>query len=445
MIFSGRGGESRGRGLRSGVREGGRTNVETVSALFRPEVAEARSHRVHGEIILMQPAGMQALVLLIFATVAILSAWLALGSYSRTETVRGMLVTDDPSAKVIAVRPGLVTELLVHEGALVRAGQRLATVQVEQGGETGGSAVGESLGALDAQRSLTGEQVRLAGMRAQGERSRVAASLAGLRQQRADLGPQIALQEEAAASAKDLFEGIHSVAEKGFVSKVEVERRRQAWVAARQELARLRQQSNAAAAEEARTSAELARIAADAGSQVVSARAEAESITQRQAQLKGERAYTIAAPVSGRVAALQAAPGRTVEPGVPMMVIVPEGSALHADVYAPTRAIGFVKPGQEVRLLYDAFPYQRFGSFKGRITRISRTVLDPRELSAPLKIEEPVYRIEVTPGAQAVAAFGDELALQPGMTLTANLILDRRTFLDWLLQPLNAVMKRNGE
>jgi membrane fusion protein len=419
--------------------------VETVSALFRPEVAEARSHRVHGEIILMQPAGMQALVLLIFATVAILSAWLALGSYSRTETVRGMLVTDDPSAKVIAVRPGLVTELLVHEGALVRAGQRLATVQVEQGGETGGSAVGESLGALDAQRSLTGEQVRLAGMRAQGERSRVAASLAGLRQQRADLGPQIALQEEAAASAKDLFEGIHSVAEKGFVSKVEVERRRQAWVAARQELARLRQQSNAAAAEEARTSAELARIAADAGSQVVSARAEAESITQRQAQLKGERAYTIAAPVSGRVAALQAAPGRTVEPGVPMMVIVPEGSALHADVYAPTRAIGFVKPGQEVRLLYDAFPYQRFGSFKGRITRISRTVLDPRELSAPLKIEEPVYRIEVTPGAQAVAAFGDELALQPGMTLTANLILDRRTFLDWLLQPLNAVMKRNGE
>jgi membrane fusion protein len=419
--------------------------VEFGSPLFRPEVGEARRHRVNGEIILTQPAGMQAMVLLIFAVCAVLAAWVTLGSYSRTESVRGMLVTDDPSAKVIAVRPGLVTQLLVHEGALVRAGQRLATVQVEQSSETGGSAVGESLGALDAQRGLTGEQVRLAGVRAEGERARVAAVVAGLAQQRADLAPQIALQQEAAASAKDLFERIHSVAEKGFVSKVEVERRRQAWVSARQELARLRQQSNAAAAEEARTSAELGRIAADAGAQVVSARAEAESITQRQSQLKGERAYTIAAPVSGRVAALQAARGRMVEPGVPMMVIVPEGSALHADVYAPTRAIGFVKPGQEVRLLYDAFPYQRFGSFTGRITRISRTVLDPRELSAPLKIEEPVYRIEVTPGAQAVAAFGDELPLQPGMTLTANLILDRRSFLDWLLQPLNAVLKRKGE
>jgi membrane fusion protein len=125
------------------------------------------------------------------------------------------------------------------------------------------------------------------------------------------------------------------------------------------------------------------------------------------------------------------------------MTIVPERSKLHADVYAPTRAIGFVKPGQEVRLLYDAFPYQRFGSFSGRITAVSRVVIDPRQMEAPLKIEEPVYRIEVTPDAQTVDAYGDSLPLQPGMSLTANLILERQSFFDWLLKPLNAVMRRN--
>jgi membrane fusion protein len=131
-------------------------------------------------------------------------------------------------------------------------------------------------------------------------------------------------------------------------------------------------------------------------------------------------------------------------PATPMMIIIPEGSRLHAEIYAPTRAIGFVKPGQEVRLLYEAFPYQRFGSFQGKVTRVSRTVIDPRELTAPLKAEEPVYRIEVALDRQSVEAFGDRLALQPGMTLSANLILDRRSFLDWLLQPLNAVMMRSG-
>lgn len=69
--------------------------------------------------------------------------------------------------------------------------------------------------------------------------------------------------------------------------------------------------------------------------------------------------------------------------------------------------------------------------------------MDPRELGVPLKIEEAVYRIEVTPATQGVQAFGETLPLQPGMTLTASLILDRRSFGDWLLQPLNAVLKRN--
>jgi membrane fusion protein len=252
------------------------------------------------------------------------------------------------------------------------------------------------------------------------------------------------LQEQAVASARDLFDRVQSVAEKGFVSKVEVERRRQAWVAAQQDLARLRQQRNAAAAEERQAAAELSRIQVDAGSQVVSARAEAQSIAQRKAQLRSERAYTITAPVSGRVTALQAAAGRTVDAAIPMMVIVPDGTSLGAEIYAPTRAIGFVRPGQEVRLLYDAFPYQRFGSFTGRITSVSRTVIDPRELSAPLKIEDPVYRIGVMPETQSLAAFGEEMRLQPGMTLTANIILDRRSFLDWLLEPLNAVQRRNG-
>ena len=76
---------------------------------------------------------------------------------------------------------------------------------------------------------------------------------------------------------------------------------------------------------------------------------------------------------------------------------------------------------------------------------MSRAVIDPRQLTAPLGIEEAVYRIEVVPDAQAVGAYGERLPLQPGMTLTANIVLDRRSFLDWLLAPLNAVMRRNGE
>lgn len=418
-------------------------NAELRHPLFRPEVSDARKQRVYGEIVLGQPVGTRALVLLLTAIIGLLVWWVTTGEYTRTETARGILVTDSASAKVLAVRPGQIARLLVKEGDLVRAGQLLAMIQVEQSREAEGSAIGDSLTAVATQRSLAETQVQLAGQRAASERARLSATFAGLAQQRSDLAGQIELQRQVVTSAQQTFDQIGSIVEKGYVSRIEYERRRQAMLGARQQLGQLQQQLNAVTAEERRAGAELTRIDADAGSAIASARSSAESFAQQQAQLGAERSYAIRAPLAGRVTALQAAPGRSVDASIPLMIVIPEGSALHVDVFAPTRAIGFVKPGQDVRLLYDSFPYQRFGSFTGRITRVSRTVLDPREISVPLKIEEAVYRIEVAPSQQSVQAFGETLPLQPGMTLSANLILDRRSFADWLLQPLNAVLRRS--
>lgn len=411
--------------------------------LFRAEVTEALKQRLEGRIILGHAVGNWVFASFLVLIIGTLTLWVALGKYTRTEAAPGILVTDSASTKIMALRPGVVSALAVSEGDRVEAGQQIAVIGVEQGDATGASGIATSLAAIDEQRAVLGAQQRLAGTRAQSEQARIRAALGGFSQQRADLSRQIDLQRQAIASAEEMLRRIESVAERGFVSKVEVERRRQAVIAMNQTMSQLEQQANGLTSQENQGRAELARIEADRASAVADAQSAAQTLTQQGARLRSERAYAITAPVSGRVTALQTAVGRPADPAIPLMIIVPEGSDLHADVYAPTRAIGFVKPGQEVRLLYDAFPYQRFGSFDGKVTRISRIVIDPRELSVPLKIEEAVYRIEVAPSAQTINAFGDTLPLQPGMTLTANLILDRRSFLDWLLQPLRAVLNRN--
>lgn len=411
--------------------------------LFRSEVIEARRQRLEGEVILAQPVRAHVLTALLVGIIALLSAWVVFGTYTRSEVARGILVTDQPSPKILAIRPGRIAELLVHDGDRVAAGQKLATVLVEQADENGASVSAESLAALDAQHALADQQAALAREHASAEGARLGATLDGLSRQRSDLSAQIDLQEEVVASAKAMFDRIGDAVQKGFVSQLDYERRRQAMLAARQQLAQLRQQVNALGAQERQTQAELARNAVDGGTAVAIARTSAEGFVQQHAQALASRAYVITAPASGRVTALQAVAGQTVDGTAPLMTIVPDGVSLHAEIYAPTRAIGFVRSGQEVRLLYDAFPYQRFGSFAGRVTRVSRTVLDPREIAGPVKVEEPVYRIEIALGRQSVEAFGSRLPLQPGMTLSANLILDRRSFADWLLQPLNAVMRRS--
>ena len=111
-------------------------------------------------------------------------------------------------------------------------------------------------------------------------------------------------------------------------------------------------------------------------------------------------------------------------------------------MYIPTRAIGFVEIGQEVRLLYDAFDYRRFGTYVGRVVEISAAVLSPSETVLTMQTAEPTYRVTVDISKQTVTAYGQEFSLQAGMLLKADIILENRSLLDWIFDPLFALRGR---
>jgi membrane fusion protein len=115
---------------------------------------------------------------------------------------------------------------------------------------------------------------------------------------------------------------------------------------------------------------------------------------------------------------------------------------MEAEIFVPSRAIGFLAPGQEVRLRYDAFPYQRFGVGTGRIKSISSTVLRPDQIVATIRVEEPVYRVVVALDQDAIVAYGKRYRIRPGLALGADIVLDRRTFAEWLLDPIEALRGR---
>ncbi len=414
-----------------------------VDQLFRQEVVDGRASRLHGEIILAHSNRAMWITGLLAATMVAASLWLTTGSYARTETARGVLVTTSGSAKVFALRPGVVSALMVMEGDLVRAGQKVAIVINEQPNAAGGNFSAEGKGALVAQEAIAGQQMGLSGMRASNEQRRLAATLDGLAGQRTSVAQQAALQAQIVASTRQTFEQLSTIVKSGYISKIEYERRRQAYIGARQELARLQQQLASLDADQARARAEMGRARLTAAAEINDVRSSVQGIRQQKARLEADGRYSVEAPVTGRVTAVQTAVGRMVGNNVPLLSIVPDGGGLRAEIYAPSRAIGFVQPKQEVRLLYDAFPYQRFGSFTGRVQSVSRTVLTPQEVDAPLKIEEPVYRVTTSLDDQSLRAFGEAVPLQPGMTFTANLVLDRRSFWDWLMLPFNAVSRRS--
>ncbi len=113
-----------------------------------------------------------------------------------------------------------------------------------------------------------------------------------------------------------------------------------------------------------------------------------------------------------------------------------QDARFHADLFVPTRAIGFIEPGQSVLLRYSAFPYQQFGIHEGTVEKVTQTILLPNELDVPVQLEEPVYRVSVVPKEQTITAYGRELDLQAGMLLEASILLEGRSLGEWLLAPI---------
>jgi membrane fusion protein len=127
---------------------------------------------------------------------------------------------------------------------------------------------------------------------------------------------------------------------------------------------------------------------------------------------------------------------------MPLMSIVPEGDAMEAQLLVPARAVGFVRPGQAVRLSYDTYPYQQYGFADGKVASVSRTSLKPGEIAGPLEAEAPAFRVTVMLARQTIRIGGADVALQPDTRLQAEIFLDRRNLLAWLIDPLRAAGAR---
>jgi membrane fusion protein len=235
-----------------------------------------------------------------------------------------------------------------------------------------------------------------------------------------------------------------AIAERGFMARKDVDARRSSVLLSQQELATHRRLLSTNEREIADIKARLASIPLE----IAAARAEAEgaaaALQQRTAEQESRRLQFITAPVAGRIAALPVATGQTIAAGATIAVIVPEDGRLEAELLAPSKAIGFVKPGQEVQISLQAFPYQRFGTVQGKIRMVSTTVIAPSELVIQgLNIQEPTFRIRVALAREAMMAYGESYPLQPGMLVSADIVFDRRSLVEWLFDPIYAVTGRS--
>ena len=408
--------------------------------LFRQEAIDFQQrNRQGGQVTLLQPLSTKILTWFFAASVAIIVTFLFFGQYARKETVIGYLTPTTGTAKIFAPKPGTIKEIYVKEGQEVKIGQPLLAVETSQIAANGQDVNNSMLVTLESQQTSLENQIAAEQARMNSEQARLSATAAGLETEISELHAQIESQQEQFRISREFVSSVTELAARGIVSDLDYKKRQVAALEQKQKLNSLNQQLAARQNQLTETRSSLEQLPTVTGGKIQSLRSELATTEQRIVEVRGRRAYEIRAPAAGRISTLQATVGLFVDTTRPQMEIVPDDSVLQAELFVPTRAIGFVQPGQEVRILYDAFPYQQFGTYEGRVKQISQTILTRSDTFGPIELKEPAYRVTVALDRPDIDAYGKRIPLQADMLLRADIILEKRTLMRWFLDPLLSV------
>lgn len=404
--------------------------------LFRQEAIDAMREKFLGEATIARPLPFWVLTLLGLVAAGMMIAVAVWGQYTRRERAEGFLQLDVGAAKVSFTDSGRVAELLVKEGQEIKEGVPMARISLERATAASTSTGTVVAGELTQRRgSLEKEQGQMREL-AEQQLQQVRKKAADLQNEITQIGIDLRLQTQRLTSAKAEALRWAQLAEKKFASDVAARQKQDDATDQEIRLQALKRQKSTLERDLATAKLEEPSVALRARAQQEQVNRQISELQQSMVQEEAKRETIIKAPITGIVTNITVSSGQSVAADAAFATILPAGSKLQVELLVPTRAIGFVTKGKEVSLRYEAFPYERFGQYRGVIADVSQTVWSPGDKIGPLTVREPAYRITAKLDRQSVVAMGQEIPLRSGMLVNADILLEKRSLLEWIFEPV---------
>lgn len=413
------------------------------TTLFREEALQQKNDPLEGTLLIAASPRATVLTLLAFVFSILTIAYLCLGEFNRKASVQGYLSPDKGLIKVFPKVIGTLVERRVAEGMLVHKGQVLAVISTEHGSLQVRDANGVAIGFLkERQTSLDSELVSQRNMDDLRE--------AAIKSQHKNLAEELLQLESAIHTiklrmqrAREESQRFEDLKNSGFAASSEVYRQQDVAMELRGRLQVLERDRIALLGRQQALDTEMASGKLESQSQQETLKRRIIELHQQRAEYETNNEIVVAAPADGIVSTILIQPGQQTSPNAPLLSIIPQGAVLEARLLVPSYAIGFISPGQDVALRYAAFPYQRFGHYHGVVDSIARTLILPSDVDLPTPLSSPAYLVTVALEKQSVEAYQKDYPLQAGMSLDGDVLLDRRSIIQWMFDPLLSLAKRS--
>lgn len=412
-----------------------------MSELFRPEAVDAQRQGWLGQVQLVRPLSLTVFTVGVLAVLALVVAFLFVGEYTRKARVAGVVVPDLGVIRLVPPSPGRVLARHVVEGQAVRAGDVMFVLALP-GSTLAGDAQERVQRSLEDRRRILEDSRRHQEQLEESQRSTLQRRLDETKREQAQLDAEVLLHRQRLALAQQALERLDALSRDQFISPAQVQTKREEVIGLQAQEQAVERQRATLARDRAALEGELRSLPMMAKSRRGEIDGELAALAREAAERDAVRQIVVRAPQDGTVSAVLAEPGQSVSPASALASLIPAGATLQAHLFAPSGAVGFLRPEQEVRLRFEAFPYQKFGHQSGRVIQVSRIPLAPAELAAlslPATVQpdtEPMFRITVALDSAQIRAFGEPQPLVAGMRMQADVLLERRRLIEWLFEPL---------
>ncbi|TMN87287.1 toxin secretion, membrane fusion protein [Pseudoalteromonas phenolica] len=410
-----------------------------MKELFRKEAIDHQGQKLDGEVTIATHMSFNWILAIIVSLVVIGSSYLMLGQYHKKEVVSGYLKPRTGLSKVYPVNTGVIEDVYVTEGEFVKEGQLLARVKTERVIASGGELNSKVIAQLVQQKELLQQSMVNEKTSLSSKVDRVTSKINNLDTQLSIAQRQKSLLDERISLNKVKHQDTVELNKKNFASQRELQAVEDSLLLLEQQYEDIKNKIASLEQQQKNLSYDLAQLPLTNEETIAGIKAKLSNIDQQISQTQAQSGFDIISYRDGYVSNILVQRGMAAKTNVPIMTILPEDTVLQAELFVPTRAYGFVLKGQKTRIRYQAFPYQRFGIYQGTVSQISKSILLPQEANVPVSLSEPMYRVIVELDSQHASAYGDEIPLQAGMLLEADVMVDSRSLFEWLFEPLYSI------
>lgn len=405
----------------------------------------------------------------LLATLICFLLWATFSDVDQVVVGRGRLVTPLPNILVQPLETAIITSLDVRIGQVVKKGERLATLDPTFT-EADQSQLRTRLGSLETQSQRLEAELSGKGSSAKSKTdadSRLQARLSAERQAnykaqltkmdqtiarlRATIDTNVRDQEVLAQRVKSLRE-METMQEKlaamqygsrarlleAQEKRLEVERDMLLTRSREQELKR-----DLAASEAEKSAFEKGWRQKTMEDMLSTSRDRDDVKEQLQKADQRQKLVTLVSPVDAVVLEMaKVSQGSVAKGGEPMFTLVPLAAELEAEVQIDSLDVGYVKIGDVAHLKFDAFPFQRHGDIVSKVRTISEDAFR-RDVATPGQGLDAYYLSRIQLGNAQLKRMPERARLLPGMTLSAEIVVGKRSVISYLLWPLTKALNES--